>query len=53
MWTPPQRVSMDQALKRLLERGHDGFLALVAPSVRWVADIPAELPVTARLADAV
>jgi len=49
---PPRRVNIDQALKRLLESGHDGFLALVAPSVRWVDSVGAELPVTARLADA-
>jgi hypothetical protein len=33
-----ERADYDQALKRLLLRAHDGFLALVAPGVRWRGD---------------
>lgn len=43
----------DNALKRLLETAHDGFLALIAPDVAFVAALPTELPAATRLADLV
>jgi hypothetical protein len=49
----PARINADQALKRLLRRAHDGFLALVEPSLKWVEELNPELPVIARLANVV
>ncbi|HEX9414129.1 MAG TPA: hypothetical protein VF916_11550 [Ktedonobacterales bacterium] len=43
----------DQALKRLLTRAHDGFLALVAPDLRWRGELSPELPAVGRRADLV
>jgi predicted transposase YdaD len=47
------RTDYDQALKRLLSRAHDGFLALVAPGVTWRGELSPELPAVARQADLV
>lgn len=41
----------DQALKRLLVRGHDGFLALIAAGLTWQGELSPELPGVARQAD--
>lgn len=49
----PERPDYDQALKRLLTRAHDGFLALVAPDLVWRAERSPELPAIARQADLV
>jgi hypothetical protein len=51
--SPPggERPSLDQTLKRLLTRAHDGFLALVAPGYTWRAERSVELPAGVRLAD--
>jgi hypothetical protein len=43
----------DQALKRLLTRAHDGFLALIAPGMIWRGERATELPAVARRADLV
>jgi hypothetical protein len=51
--TPADRINIDQALKRVLLHGHDGFLALVAPELTWQRDRSPELPAIARLADIV
>lgn len=48
-----KRPDYDQALKRLLARDRDGFLALVAPGFRWRAERSPELPAVARRADLV
>lgn len=48
-----RRVDYDQALKRLLTRAHDGFLSLIAPDVRWRAELSSALPATGREADLV
>ncbi|MGH2514204.1 MAG: hypothetical protein ACRDHP_00970 [Ktedonobacterales bacterium] len=45
------KPNYDQALKRLLVRGHDGFLALIAPGLTWLGELSPELPATARQAD--
>jgi len=50
---PPPRQDFDQALKRLLSRGHAAFLALVAPGMIWQATLSPELPTTPRQADLV
>jgi hypothetical protein len=47
----PQRTDYDQALKRLITRAPDGFLALVAPGLAWHAERSTELPAVARHAD--
>jgi predicted transposase YdaD len=49
----PVRLDYDQALKRLLIRAHEGFLALIAPGRTWRADRSPELPAVARQADLV
>jgi hypothetical protein len=48
-----ERASLDQTLKRLLIRSHDGFLALVAPGLAWRGELSPELPAGARQADLV
>lgn len=53
MEPPPQRPDFDQALKRLLLRAHDGFLALIAPGLTWCSALSPELPAVARQADLV
>src|SRR5690242_243674 len=50
---PPAKPNYDQALKRLLLRAHDGFLALVAPELTWRGELSPELPAVARQADLV
>jgi len=50
---PSPRQDFDQALKRLLVRGHAAFLALVAPGMVWQAALSPELPATPRQADLV
>src|SRR5439155_24986578 len=50
---PPERPDVDQTLKRLLLRAHDGFLALVAPGLIWRGELSPELPAVARRADLV
>ena len=47
------RPDYDQALKRLLTRAHDGFLALIAPGLAWRGERSPELPASARQADLV
>lgn len=47
------RRDYDQALKRMLARGHDDFLALVAPGLRWRGERSSELPAAPRRADLV
>ncbi len=49
----PARPDYDQALKRLLLRAHDSFLALVAPGLTFRGERSAELPAVARRADPV
>src|SRR5690349_9885674 len=51
--TPSARPDYDQALKRLLLRAHDDFLALIAPGLAWLGERSAELPAVARRADLV
>lgn len=51
--TQPERPDYDQALKRLLLRAHDGFLALIAPELKWRGELSPELPAVARRADLV
>lgn len=53
MQEPIGRPDFDQALKRLLLRAHEGFLALVAPGVTWRGELSPELPAVARQADLV
>lgn len=48
-----ERLSYDQLLKSLLTRAHDGFLALVAPDLRWRRERSPELPAVKRQADLV
>ncbi len=48
-----ERPDFDQALKRMLLRAHDGFLALVAPDLTWIGERSPELPAVARRADLV
>jgi predicted transposase YdaD len=43
----------DQALKRLLLRAHDAFLALIAPGVTFRGELSPELPAVGRQADLV
>jgi hypothetical protein len=50
---PPERPRYDQPLKLLLRRGHDGFLALVAPGVTWRGERSPELPAAPVAADLV
>ena len=47
------RPDYDQALKRLLARSHDGFLALLLPEARWLRARSPELPSSPREADLV
>ena len=49
----PAKSDYDQALKRMLLRAHDGFLALVAPDLTWRGELASELPAAARRADLV
>ncbi|HLJ81215.1 MAG TPA: hypothetical protein VKT52_07015, partial [Ktedonobacterales bacterium] len=46
-----EKPDYDQALKRLLVRAHDGFLALIAPGLTWQGELSPELPAVARQAD--
>ncbi|MBF6590293.1 MAG: hypothetical protein IVW57_07150 [Ktedonobacterales bacterium] len=46
-----ERPDYDQALKTMLLEAHDGFLALIAPAVRWRKALPTELPAVKRQAD--
>jgi hypothetical protein len=50
---PRAKGDYDQALKRLLTRAHDGFLALIAPDMIWRGERATELPAVARRADLV
>lgn len=43
----------DQTLKWMLTQAHDGFLALIAPGLKWQAEHSPEIPAVARLADLV
>jgi len=47
------RPDYDQALKQLLTRAHDGFLALIAPGLAWRGERSPELATSARRADLV
>lgn len=38
----------DQALKRLFTRAHDGILALLLPTARWLGEASPELPAIMR-----
>jgi hypothetical protein len=51
--TRSERSDYDQAIKRLLTRAHDGFLALVAPELTWRDERSPEVPAVARRADLV
>lgn len=42
---------LDQKLKALFTRAHDGFLALFLPDAIWEAELSPELPAIKRLAD--
>ena len=46
-------LDYDQALKRLLLRAHNGFLALIAPGVTFRGELSPELPAAGRQADLV
>jgi hypothetical protein len=46
-----QRPDYGQALKRLLLRASDGFLALIAPGLTWRGELSPELPAVARRAN--
>lgn len=48
-----ERPDYDQALKRLVLRAHDAFLALVAPDLTFRAEVSPELPAVSRRADQV
>ena len=48
-----ERPDYDQPLKRLLQRSHDSFLALIAPDLAWRAELPTELQFQKRQADLV
>ncbi len=47
------RSGYDQTLKWMLTRAHDGFLALIAPGLKWQAERSPEIPAVARQADLV
>ena len=47
------KPNYDQALKQLLLKAHDSFLALIAPTVRWRGALSPELPAAGRQADLV
>ena len=49
----PGKPDYDQALNRLLLRGHSGFLSLVDPNLTWQGELSPELPAVARHADLV
>ena len=49
----PGKPDYDQALRRLLLRGHSGFLSLIDPSLTWQGELSPELPAVARHADLV
>lgn len=49
----PDRPDYDPALKLLLGRAPEGFLALVAPDLRWRGQRPTELQTAALRADVV
>ncbi len=48
-----RKPDYDQAFKRLLRRGHAGFLALVAPGLVWRGERSPEFPAVRRQADLV
>lgn len=47
------RLDYDQALKAAISQSPDGFLALIAPDMRWYGELSPELPSVARQADLV
>jgi hypothetical protein len=47
------RPDYDRALKQMLQRAHDGFLALIAPDLVWRGERSPELPGKNRQADIV
>jgi hypothetical protein len=49
----PTKPDYDQALKRLVLRGHDSFLALITLDLTWRGELSPVLPAIARQADVV